>query len=125
MSDKWGKHSAGPWEIRYGCVSEHDEGFGITSKLDVADGIIAECWPCATTPELRRTLQANARLIVAAPDLLEACRAVLDSLKRANLNGEVLWINPPYQGAAVHESAHERLAAVIEKATGVEVSVFQ
>lgn len=118
------KHSAGPWQIRYGGLTDSDEGYGIMSKLDVHDGIIAEAWPCRTTPELRRTLRANARLIAAAPDLLQACRAVLESLLKTDLGGAIPWVNPPYQAAAVHETAFERLAAVIEKATGEDASTL-
>jgi hypothetical protein len=64
----------GPWTIRYGNVSDADEGFGIVSELDPGFGIVAECWPCSTDLEKRRQLRANARLIAAAPDLFEACR---------------------------------------------------
>lgn len=60
---------------------------------------------------------ANARLIAAAPELLETCKAVLDAIEQADLNGTVLWINPPYQAAAVHESASQRLMNVIADAT--------
>jgi len=55
------------------------------------------------------------RLINALPELLEACRVVLAAIEQANLGGEVLWIN---RGSPVHESASERLADVIEQATG-------
>lgn len=62
------------------------------------------------------------RLIAAAPDLLEACKAVLDALENVDLGGTVLWISPPYQARGVHESAQERLREVIAKATGSEVA---
>jgi len=68
--------------------------------------------------EQQRIDEANARLIAAAPELLNACKAVLAALENADLQGAVLWIEPPYQAPAVHESAQERLQAVIEKATG-------
>jgi hypothetical protein len=48
-------------------------------------------------------------------ELLLACRAVLDALERCDMDGAIPWIHPPYQAAGVHESAHERLLAVIEK----------
>jgi len=66
----------------------------------------------------REQVESNARLLAAAPDLLEACQAVLAALENADLQGTVLWIEPPYQAPAVHESAQERLQAVIAKATG-------
>lgn len=57
------KHTVGPWEVRYGNVSDADQGFGIVSKLDVSAGIVAECWPAIAddlkfrqmSPLLRRT----------------------------------------------------------------------
>jgi len=54
-----------------------------------------------------------ARLSARRDELLAACKAVLDALERADLCGAVLWIEPPYQAVAVHESAQERLRAVI------------
>ncbi len=45
--------------------------------------------------------------------LLEACKAVLATLVDTDLGGLVLWINPPYQLPMVHETAQERLIAVI------------
>jgi hypothetical protein len=59
------------------------------------------------------------RIERAAPALLEACQLVLEAIQRANLGGEVLWIKP---GSPIHESASERLADVIELATGEPVS---
>jgi len=58
------------------------------------------------------------RLASAAPELLQACRLVLVAIEQADLGGEVLWIN---RGSPVHESASERLADVIELATGKSI----
>lgn len=71
------KHTPGPWEVRYGCVRESDEGFGIASRINPEFGIVAECWPCTTTPESRAELAANAHLIATSPRLLAACESVL------------------------------------------------
>ena len=45
--------------------------------------------------------------------LREACLAVADAINKSDLNGAVIWINPPYQLSFVHESATERLADVL------------
>lgn len=42
-----------------------------------------------------------------------ACRAVLHSILNTDLEGNILWILPPHQAEAVHESAAERLADVL------------
>jgi hypothetical protein len=57
-----------------------------------------------------------ADLLAHAPDLLSACRRVLEALNDwSKETGSILWINHP---AAVHESANELLAGVIELAEG-------
>src|ERR1700691_427475 len=71
------RHTPGPWIIRYGCVSESDEGFGIASSNADDPRMVCENWPCSTTKETRAAMQADARLIAAAPALLEACEAML------------------------------------------------
>lgn len=66
-----------PWKIWHGGLNESDEGFSIGGTLTGHTELVAECWPCTTTPELRREMLANARMIIAAPDLLEACQECL------------------------------------------------
>lgn len=58
---------------------------------------------------------ANVQLMATAPDLLEACQAVLAAVE--SQAKDTIWILPPYQAAAVHESVVDRLQDVIEKAT--------
>ena len=66
------KHTPGPWRI--------DEWGDIVAGLrDIAE--TAHIWNDGgddTLPEMRR---ANARLIAAAPDLLAACKALLDAIE--------------------------------------------
>lgn len=84
------RFTRGPWDIRYGCIRDSDEGFGIASKLVPSFGIVAECWPCTTTPETRRELQANARLIAAAPDLYAACARMLSHIDDAKSDSDLM-----------------------------------
>ena len=57
---------------------------------------------------------ADARLIAAAPELLDACKAVLDALiRQTSREGCILWLDPPHVLDGVHESAIERLRKVI------------
>lgn len=67
--------------------------------------------------ERQRCVECDA-LVKAAPKLLETCKAVLHAIESADLDGCVLWILPPYQADAVHESVNERLEAVIAEAEG-------
>ena len=86
------KHTAGPWHIQYGGLSDSDEGFGVVSKIE--PGIVAECYPPAADAERRKRLLADARLIAAAPELLQAAkraivvlRATGESVRPSNVLG--------------------------------------
>ncbi len=51
---------------------------------------------------------------------LTACKAALQAIEKHHLaTGEILWLEPPYTAAAVHESVHERLTHVIAEAEAV------
>ena len=73
------KHTIGPWTMR-------PDGFVYAVNGERV------CSPHSTLPDSakwskqRKDLKANARLIAAAPDLLEACRALLD-LELSSLRG--------------------------------------
>ena len=66
------KHTPGPWSFGYGMTQEHGYvlGVGVTTKPD---------WTvvCAVSRpgDVNAIDEANARLIAAAPDLLEALKA--------------------------------------------------
>lgn len=67
MSDT--KHTPGPWEVKYG-VSQSDFGFVVHEPTG---GIVCGHvdYTMGDCVELHK---ANARLIAAAPELLEACK---------------------------------------------------
>jgi hypothetical protein len=62
------KHTPGPWEI----YTHNPDGSGLHIK-STKGGVIAKLF----NPGLREMLEANARLIAAAPELLDACEDVL------------------------------------------------
>ena len=70
------KHTPGPWSFGYGVTTEYGEvfGVGVTTKPD---------WTvvCAVSRpgDVNAIDEANARLIAAAPDLLEALQVMLDA----------------------------------------------
>jgi hypothetical protein len=69
------KHTPGPWQVNH------------NNPLQVcdADGEVRGCAPIATawtpTQQITREAVANARLIAAAPELLEALKGAVDVLR--------------------------------------------
>ncbi len=78
------EHSKGPWEVEL-----MPRGFIVTGPIRVQDGLFGKeaRHPLIATPNVsygklkadmdEAEIQANGLLIAAAPDLLEACEAVL------------------------------------------------
>ena len=93
------KHTPGPWKVKR--VKEmYGHNTGRTYQYIIADDpidYIAEIFPCRT-PAISL---GNARLIAAAPDLLEACIAMRDADNERDLWGIL-----------------EQLETAIEKAAG-------
>lgn len=68
------KHTPGPWKVWHG-GGPNDGYFTIGSDMEHRGGIVAEYTVPAPRPD--GEVQANARLIAAAPDLLAACQGLL------------------------------------------------
>lgn len=104
-----GKHTPGPWPLKVTDQVEsgknwqyvHFDG-GPSLLTDPARGWVEG------DPE-REVSVANARLVVAAPDLLAACEASLS------------WMTSYPGGGAM--KAYEQMRAAIAKATGVPCSI--
>lgn len=113
MSSREAKHTPGPWDV----MRDRHNHFGmievVGSGLNIVGFTVANDVSAAQAEMKVR----DAYLIAAAPQLLETCKAVLDAINRADLGGKVLWIEPPYQLAEIHETASEALEAVISIAT--------
>lgn len=95
-------HTPGPWRISCGGRCGGDDGFSIATDRV---GMIAECWPCVILGvEHQLEISANAALISAAPELLDALIACEDRLSRSG--------NPQDWPAL------DKARAIIAKATG-------
>jgi len=102
------KHTPGPWTAR----RMHTGGFDI---LDERGRDVVTVYGGGVETESR---EANARLIAAAPDLLEACQEFLPILER-----QLASVNPGgiADGSVAVQTATariERLRASITRATG-------
>ena len=95
------QHTPGPWHTR---KPEESNGYVWINPIDGCCGEIATAWPVKTDAEA----EANARLIAAAPDLLDALQA--------------LYALPEYDGTKVTSthriSVKEKVRAALSKATG-------
>ena len=87
------KHTPGPWRWHIARTMQHlvvdtvegFRGFGVSMPIMGHRGYREEANP--------GEYEANARLIAAAPDLLEACEAALTLLdSRADENGPDRWL---------------------------------
>ena len=92
MSREAMKHTPGPWYIDF--IKAHANG----NRRIMAE----QCTPVAVVPE---HLAADARLIAAAPDLLEALKSV------------IAWLDAPDE-SAFSDSQLALARAAIAKATG-------
>lgn len=93
------QHTPGPWRsYSSGCARV------VYGKDSIgADRRIAEM--------IGRDDEANARLIAAAPTMLEALQKTLAAIKQREAEGDLLWTTPG-------ETAGETLRNAIEDATG-------
>ena len=95
------KHTQGPWG-----VTEHPNKRAFEGNLivcpDDKDMVVCTIWTCDDEKETK----ANARLIAAAPELLEACKAVWSAI----IDGD--------EHEHTAEQAHNLLIKAIAKAEG-------
>ncbi len=99
------KHTPGPWE-QY--VSTWHDMATIGKKLGEGRGILK----IADVPNTTDEKEANARLIKAAPDLLEACKVLVSQIDGLNLRA--------YQGDIFKWESYRKAQAAIAKAEGAQ-----
>lgn len=92
------KHTPGPWQVVE--TPDSEDQFGVFGTKDVCDSLSDSFYPMyepvcklnavvdheKNTYTINEKDKANARLIAAAPDLLEACKAVVE---RATMIGDI------------------------------------
>ena len=117
------KHTPGPWKIEVELGSRHGEFLIAKDAGDRGRGIAV-----AETRTGSGSERANARLIAAAPELLEACQTFAEWLRREEAGfpaetrfntpeGEAKWSEWFYENIRVCALAQEQARAAIAKAT--------
>ena len=120
------KHPPGPWKVDKELTSRSGEWLIAMDAGDKGRGIAIAETRVATGAEL-----ANARLIAAAPELLEACQTFAEWLRREEAGfpaetrfntpeGEAKWREWFDENLRVCALAQEQARAAIAKATGGE-----
>lgn len=86
------KHTPGPWEVeRVNSDYPHDICLGYDIPGEGCPILIATVFSDEDDAPISVTeANANARLIAAAPDLLEACRRALDAVDRDTVEWDIL-----------------------------------
>lgn len=119
------KHTPGPWVAHSLMVSEAGQPVGRGRD-------ICHCGIGMRLPSDGQQSMANARLIAAAPELLEACQTFAEWLrreaagsegqpwagKRDTPEGEAAWSAWWYENLRICDLAQEQVRAAIAKATG-------
>lgn len=125
------KHTPGPWELS---EAEYKEGFGTYRRVEqveqFGDVVASVCIRHSVNHTLDACGDANARLIAAAPDLLEACQTFAEWLRReeegfvkagrdcSTPEGEAAWREWFYENLSICDLAQNQAHAAIAKATG-------
>lgn len=112
------KHTPGPWQaeydegfghiIRMGNAIEHRGAYNVEEIIHYEHGLFEDESTEKGREQFKRA-EANARLIAASPELLEALRACVITLGQIEACGEMLTEERPVLDAA---------RAAIKKATG-------
>ena len=113
------KHTAGPWRATLGNSQMSDPGTTIYHRGQ---------WGVYSDADSHGDPEADARLIAAAPELLEACQTFAEWLRREEAGfpaetrfktpeGEAKWREWFYENLRVCDLAQKQARAAIAKAT--------
>lgn len=113
------KHTPGPWRLDH---AARGAGFSVVAASPKRAGggnRICTCRPASYSPEAHDEAEANARLIAAAPDLLEELKNLLAAYEQPDRQlcchgGQDCGC----RGATVHSQAQHYARAAIAKAEG-------
>ena len=72
-------HTPGPWKVRIG-QKNNEKADGVFACIEGGPDEFVLCDVWADVDELEAEAPFNARLIAAAPDLLAACKRIIDAI---------------------------------------------
>lgn len=103
------KHTPGPWRV----VPDEEETAAPWGRVEVAQFRYV-----TIEGRSKSEAYANARLIAAAPDLLEACKAVIDHSQNPFKNLDHILLKDVTENSDKWDEIHAMLRAAITKAVG-------
>ena len=106
------QHTPGPWEVKKGAAMLNS----VCTVYGTEDGWVDIAAPIPMADDYRAESSANARLIAAAPDLLEALKSAVDTLTDPRI-GQWSYM----EGSEIYsdfKDAADAARAAIAKATG-------
>jgi hypothetical protein len=96
------KHTKGPWEVVGNTVYALHESFGRKRNR-----FWATVYSDPSADELKEEAEANARLIAAAPELLEALKWYVETDEVMNMEGNEFWLEGKARAEAAIRKATE------------------
>ena len=106
------KHTPGPWHINTAGSASRGKPFKITEIYVYAPDTQDDTAICADVidPVTQEPSEANARLIAAAPDLLEALQTIVKSLSDQDDEGMIEHAEPMIRArAAIQKATKEQV----------------
>jgi hypothetical protein len=98
----------GPWKVD----GDRDQDFGLCVVQESTGGVICEI---SSTLGYGTADELNARLIAAAPELLEALKAIFDGF----VDGSIRFTKKRWADSDPHHPVNVLMCAAIEKAEGI------